>query len=287
MAEKCYLAFDVGGTTIKYALLSSHFELLEHGATPTLHNQDEHILKTLLQLGRQFLTKYPLAAVGVSTAGIVAFDGSIQYAGPTIPGYTKTPLKQALVTALKLPVFVVNDVSAALLGESLLGAAKNATSAYCVALGTGIGGAFLTEQKLFSGAHNTANSLGYTLFDPQTKTYFEQRASTLALESRLAPLGLSVKEAFAQAKANDQTIAALLNDWALEVALGLSEVLLLFDPEVLVLAGAVSLQGDFLCTLIQTQLEKILPQGLCHSTLKAAQLGDKAQLYGALYPFLK
>lgn len=164
MPNKPLLAFDVGGTTIKYALLTPELTLEQTGSVPTNKNKDGQILKTLLELSQKFSHKYELAGIGISTAGIVASDGSIQYAGPTILDYQGTPLKARIEEATGLLVFVVNDVDAALLGEAVLGAAKNAKSAYCVALGTGIGGAYLANGQLASGAHGTANSLGYTLF---------------------------------------------------------------------------------------------------------------------------
>ena len=287
MPNKPLLAFDVGGTTIKYALLTPELTLEQTGSVPTNKNKDGQILKTLLELSQKFNHEYELAGIGISTAGIVASDGSIQYAGPTILDYQGTPIKARLEETTGLSVFVVNDVDAALLGEAVLGAAKNAKSAYCVALGTGIGGAYLANGQLTSGAHGTANSLGYTLFCPKTQTNFEQRASTLSLEAKLAPFNISVKEGFELATAGQEPYLSLLKAWAKEVAQGLSNILLLFDPEVLVIGGAVCQQKDYLLQLLNEQLALLLPPGLCQTKLKVATLADKAQLYGAVYPFIK
>ena len=287
MTQEYMLAFDIGGTTIKYALITPELEFKESGHVPTEKNKDNKILKTLLAISQEFQAKYSLKAIGVSTAGIVATDGSIRYAGPTIPNYQGTPIKEKLAQTTNLPVFVVNDVDAALLGEALNGAAKNATNAYCVALGTGIGGAFLNNGQLFAGAHGTGNSIGYTLFDPCTQTNFEQRASTLSLEHELSPLEISVKDAFSKAKAGQEPYVSKLNAWALEVAKGLSNILLLFDPEVLIIGGAVCQQGEFLLQLLNNQLADLLPPNLCQTKIKTAILADKAQLYGAIYPFSK
>lgn len=133
MTTAQYLVFDVGGTTIKYGLLDDTLQLQATGQCPTLPNEAGHILKELLRLSLAFQADYPLQGIGVSTAGIVGVDGAIQYAGPTIPGYQGTPIQAKLEAATGLPVFVVNDVAAALLGEQLAGGAKNASSVYCVA----------------------------------------------------------------------------------------------------------------------------------------------------------
>lgn len=284
---KPYLVFDVGGTTIKYALIDAQHQLQQTHKCPTARNKDGHILKTLQKISADYQARYPLAGIGVSTAGIVGPDGSIQYAGPTIPGYQGTPIQKALAQQTGLPVFVVNDVDAALLGEQLAGAAQAAKTIYCVALGTGIGGAYLHHGQLFSGAHGTANSIGYTLYRPQQQTKYEQRAATLALEATLKNYDISVPAAFEKAKQQQAPYQTIIEAWADEVAAGLAQILLFFDPEVLLIGGAVSQQGAYLQKLLQTKLAIYLPAGLCQTELKMAELADKAQLYGALAGVLK
>lgn len=284
--SKQFLAFDVGGTTIKYALVDDHLQITNSGKVTTKHNQDSFILKSLIDIAAEFQGNHKIDSIGVSTAGIVGEDGSILYAGPTIPNYQGTPIKEKLMAETGLPVFVVNDVDAALLGETIAGVAKNANTAYCVALGTGIGGAYLNHGKLNSGAHSFANSIGYILYDFKTKTYYEQRASTLALEDSLKEYGVSVIEAFEFAKAGKQPYVGIINAWAYQVAAGLAEVVLLFDPEILVIGGAVSQQGDFLLNLLREQMVKLIPSGLFQTTLKIAELTDQAQLFGSISQFV-
>ncbi|WP_125771027.1 ROK family protein [Companilactobacillus furfuricola] len=283
---KKYLAFDVGGTTIKYALVDSELNITEPGKVNTEHNKDGHILKQLIEISHQFQQKNLLSGIGVSTAGIVGDDGAILYAGPTIPDYQGTKIKQELEEATTLPVFVVNDVDAALLGEAVDGTAKEMDNAYCIALGTGIGGANLQNGHLISGEHNFANSIGYILYEKESDTYYEQRASTLALEADLKQYHVGVIEAFALAKSGDEFYKKILDRWAYEVARGLAEIVLLFDPEVIVIGGAVSQQGDFLTDLLMDQLRQLVPAGLLKSELKTAELADQAQLLGALSEFL-
>ncbi|ATI72777.1 sugar kinase and transcription regulator [Lactobacillus plantarum JDM1] [Lactiplantibacillus plantarum] len=277
-----YLVFDIGGTTIKYGLIDEALHLSHEGKCLTEHNHDGLILKQLQRVTRDYQAEYSLAGIGVSTAGIVGADGAIQYAGPTISDYQGTPIKAALMAQTGLPVFVVNDVDAALLGEQLAGGAKGATSAYCVALGTGIGGAYVEDGRLMMGAHATANSIGYTLYDPLTKTNYEQRASTLTLEYQLAKYQMSVKDAFEEAKRGTVPYVAIINDWAAEVATGLASILLLFDPDILLIGGAVSLQGQYLVDLLNNALKPLLPPDLIKTKITTAELADKAQLYGAM-----
>lgn len=285
--SKKFLAFDVGGTTIKYGLVDNQLNISNRGKFDTHHNQDDYILKQLLDISAEFKGNHEIDAIGVSTAGIVGDQGEILYAGPTIPQYQGTQLKAKLVEENNLPTFVVNDVDAALLAELVSGTAQDSKSAYCVALGTGIGGAYAINGKLVSGAHSFANSIGYILYDQKSDTYYEQRASTLALEAKLKEQNVSVIEGFEKAKNNDLACLKIIKDWSYQVAAGLAEVILLFDPEVLVIGGAVCQQGDFLIDLLEEQLQKLVPNGLLKTKLKTATLTDKAQLVGAISPFLK
>ncbi|WP_125565337.1 ROK family protein [Companilactobacillus insicii] len=285
MKNKKYLAFDIGGTTIKYGIVDSALSISDSGKVDTRHNENNYILKLLQELTEQFQGKYDLSGIGVSTAGIVK-DGSILFAGPTIPDYKGTKIQSTLEEQSGLPVFVVNDVDAALLGERVDGVARHSESVYCVALGTGIGGAFLENGHMLDGSHAYANSIGYILYDNDSKTYFEQRASTLALESSLKKYSVSVIDAFDKAKNNEEPYLQIIEDWADEVAQGLSEIVLLFDPEILVIGGAVSQQGDYLLDLLNRHMDQKIPDGLFKTKLKIAKLADKAQIYGAVSKFL-
>jgi predicted NBD/HSP70 family sugar kinase len=283
---KNYLAFDVGGTTIKYSLIDENLNLTQHGKVDTKHNEDNHILKTLKEITKKFQAEFDLVGVGVSTAGIVAEDGSIQYAGPTIPNYINTPLKLALADQSKLPVSVVNDVDAALLGEAYA-SQLDSDDIYCVALGTGIGGAHYQNGQLIGGSHGKGNSIGYTMFDPKSGTNYEQRASTLTLEGKLNDYDISVIDAFEKAKANKAPYVDIIKDWATQVATGLAEIIVLFDPEYIIVGGAVSAQGEYLIGLLNDALDILLPPNFNQTTLKIAKQGNNAQLIGAIVPLIK
>lgn len=284
--DKKFLAFDVGGTTIKYAVLDERLNFADSGKVNTEQNRDGHILKTLLQVSKAIQNRVSLAGIGVSTAGIVGKDGGIQYAGPTVPNYIGTPIRASLAAQTDLPVSVVNDVDAALLGEVFTGNLAD-HDVYCMALGTGIGGAHYRNGKIISGAHGQGNSIGYTLFDPQTNTNYEQRASTLVLERQLADKGITVIEAFEKAKQGQVPYVSIIERWAKEVARGIAEVIVLFDPEEIIIGGAVSAQGQYLIDLLNAQLPTLLPTDFNQTTLKIAQRGNQAQLIGAVVPFFR
>ena len=284
-----YLAVDIGGTFIKSALMDDDHRLSVREKIKTGDNKDNGILRKVESLVREELDRGEgIRGIGISTAGIVDREkGEIVYAGPTIPEYKGTPFKAHLNKMFDLPVHVENDVNAALLGEMWKGAGRGKDNVFCITLGTGIGGAFYSSG-LTGGAHNQANAVGYMLKDPSGLNY-EQRAATSALKKKLREsygLEMETEELFERAKAGDELIFSIVNDWAREVAEGLAQIIILFDPGYLIIGGGISQQGDFLLNTIEKHIESFLPPDFLKTELKIAELFNDAALYGALNPFM-
>lgn len=282
-----YVSIDIGGTYIKSALLNGDAQLSFHEKVKTPINKNNAIIKQVQTIVANFGKRFDLAGIGISTAGIVNSDqGKVMYAGPTISDYKDTNFKQAL-SNLRLPVQVENDVNAALLGEWWKGAGRGHDDIYCMTLGTGIGGAYL-HDRLIGGAHHQANSIGYMLYDPSSKTNYETRASTsgltMQIKKQLGP-EWTAKQVFSQARKGKARYLRLLDTWVCDVASGLAQIILLVDPELLIIGGGVSRQGDFLLEMITKQVNDFLPKNFMKTEIKMAELFNDAALYGAIYPF--
>ena len=124
------------------------------------------------------------------------------------------------------------------------------------------------------------------MFDIKTGTNYEQRASTLTLEARLAEYNTTVVEAFEKAKQNQMPFIDIIKAWVKEVARGLAEIIVLFDPNYIVIGGAVSAQGDYLLGLLNETLTNLLPLNFNQTKLSTAKQGNNAQLIGAIVPLL-
>ncbi|QJC52616.1 ROK family protein [Paenibacillus albicereus] len=285
-------ALDIGGTDIKYAVLDGEARIVERGSRPTPPGDcGRTVPEAAALIAAGLLERHAgIGGFGVSTAGVVdPASGEILYAGPTMAGYRGANLKAALEGRFGLPAAVLNDVNAAALGEGWRGAARGRSHYACVALGTGIGGALVTGGKLVEGAGQRAGEIGHSLYDPGSGTTYEQRASTAALLRRAAAelpgFAGGGRELFAAASSGDAACAALLGDWADDVAQGLAQVMLLFDPEAIVIGGAVSAQQEQLTGRLDSAVRRWLPPGWTPPPLAAAQLGNDAALYGAAASF--
>ncbi|WP_242363943.1 ROK family protein [Limosilactobacillus antri] len=280
-----YLAFDIGGTSIKYGIIDQHLQVVDYGTAPTNNNEDNTIVKTLIDVTEQKKKKFNLRGIGISTAGRVGKRGEIIYAGPTVKDYQGTQLKQILETAFAIPVKVINDVDAALMGEIFKGNLDRQKSIYCIALGTGIGGAFYYDGKLLNGAHGLANSVGYLNFQQIGDSSFEAKSSTLAFERQLVQYDVTVPEAFSAARAGEKFYLSLINQWCEALAKEIANICLLLDPDIFLIGGAVSRQGAFFTDKIKYYVNEKMPDGMFQTELKIATLQDLSQLFGAVSLF--
>ncbi|WP_200415999.1 ROK family protein [Virgibacillus salexigens] len=285
-----YLSIDIGGTYIKYALLNENLELNDHRKEQTKTTSKQVLYQQIEQIIKEIQNEYNLSGIGISTAGIVdRYIGKVVYAGPTLPFYKGMEWKQPLTKKFSIPVVVENDVNAALLGEIWKGSMINKNNIFCITIGTGIGGAYY-KNHLIDGANQQANSVGYLSYDPTTGTNYESRASTNALISTIKEHlddTVTPESLFERAKLGCHKCLTIIRNWAKEIASGLAQIILLYDPEYIVIGGGISKQDDYLLNFIQKEIHHYLPKHFLKTKVRMAALHNHAALYGAIYPFLK
>ncbi|OUS68934.1 hypothetical protein B1748_32575 [Paenibacillus sp. MY03] len=287
-----YIALDVGGTEIKYAVIDNNANLIVHDRMMTPQgNARLRITAQAAGIIAHLLQHYKdVQGVGISTAGVVdPKSGEIVFAGGTIPDYKGANLKAMVEDRFGLAALVANDVNAAACGEKWMGAAKGCDSFFCLTLGTGIGGALYWGGSLVMGEHYRAGELGHSLYDKSTGTTYEQRASMSALMRRakdeLGGFSGCGHVLFQEARGGNEAYDALIESWAEEIAKGIAQVALIADPAMIVIGGGVSEQGDYLISKIRRHTRSYLPEGISETPLRMAELGNRAALFGAVYPY--
>lgn len=166
---KKVVAIDIGGTKIASALVT-----LEEGAKPVVEFYDkipteakkggQQVLANAIKMARRVieLAGEDVCGIGVSSGGVIdPRTGDVTYANDMMPGWGGTHLGAELTAATGLPARVLNDVHAHALGEARWGAGRDASSCLVVAVGTGIGGAFVERGSIMLGAHNEAGHIGH------------------------------------------------------------------------------------------------------------------------------
>ncbi|MGG6820685.1 UNVERIFIED_CONTAM: ROK family protein [Staphylococcus pseudoxylosus] len=286
------VAIDIGGTDIKAAVLDENLKFINYQRIPTPNNINEFIADAIFELVSHFKETYMIhpLQVGISSAGVINEEnGTVVYAGPTIPNFIGTNFHK-LLSPLNAEVKVFNDVNAALLGELTLHDYE-ADNIFCLTLGTGIGGAFYNKVgRLYNGERNRANEIGYLLYKPQDRLTFEQRASTHALKflmkTHALPYSDDVPKLFKLAEQQDPLAISILDRWSTHVAEGIAQIQIIYDPGLILIGGGISSQGTQLLNYITPKIEEFLPPNYGHAPVLTTQTQNHASLYGAISRFL-
>ncbi|MEB7660420.1 ROK family protein [Staphylococcus xylosus] len=286
------VAIDIGGTDIKAAVLDENLNFINYQRIPTPNNINEFIADAIFELVSHFKETYMIhpLQVGISSAGVInEEEGSVVYAGPTIPNFIGTNFHK-LLSPLNAEVKVFNDVNAALLGELTLHDYE-ADNIFCLTLGTGIGGAFYNKVgHLYNGERNRANEIGYLLYKQHDRLTFEQRASTNALKFLMKTHALAysddVPKLFELAEQQDALAISILDRWSTHVAEGIAQIQIVYDPGLILIGGGISSQGEKLLKYITPKLEEFLPSNYGHASVQTTQTQNHASLYGAISRFL-
>jgi glucokinase len=252
------IGVDVGGTTIKAAILDSDGLECRCSERPTpRHLGPDAVIATTIEAIVELRAQLPegarLGAVGLVVPGIVDAEQGIAVYAANI-GWQQLPLRQIVAEAVGLPVILDHDVRAAGLAELELGAGRGLQEVLFVALGTGIAAAVITRGQVSAGATGRAGELGHLPVFPEgewcacgqrgcTETY----ASASALSRRYsAASGISdvpAKDVISRATAGDRLADEIFQDAITALGRALVNYVLLMDPELILIGGGMAASG--------------------------------------------
>lgn len=291
------LAVDLGGTAAKLALADSACRLTERREVPVAFDgYRTPLLDTVERALRPLLQEAGPAVEGIAVSATGQIDtssGTVVGTNGSIPGYEGVCIQDRLERAFRLPVRVLNDANAALLGEMTSGAAQGASDVLMVTLGTGVGGAMAMGGRLVSGQRGLAGEIGHMTLYPDgedcpcgRRGCYERYASTGALLRRAqAALGLAQldgRQLFALAGQGNATALSLLDAWREDVALGIISLVHLLNPQLVLIGGGVCQQEALLLApLRQRVLSGVMPCFARSLRLEPAALANDAGLVGA------
>ena len=293
-----YICIDIGGTSIKYGVLSEKGEIFIDGTVSTKVTEKENfILSDVKKLIRNILDEYrnyEIKGICVSTAGVVNPEkGEIAYAGPTIPKYTGTKIKEELEKEFSISCEVENDVNCAGLGEYWRGAGKGSKSMVCLTIGTGIGGSVILDGKLLNGIGYTAGEIGYMdvngnyIQNIASSKYLVEKVQKEKVEREGITDTITGVDIFELAKRGDEICIAGINEIISNLAVGVRNIIYLLNPEVIVIGGGITAQKEYLEEKIRKEVNDGMISDMFRKTrIELAQQGNQAGLLGALYNFL-
>ena len=283
------LAIDIGGTMIKYGLVSSDGKILSTNKIKTEASKGlNNILNKIDNIFKGYKENNPVGIAVSGTGQINGMIGKVIGGNPIIPNWIGTNLVKILEEKYNLPAVLENDVNCVALGEKWIGAGKDLSNFICLTIGTGIGGGIILNNQLFRGENFVAGEFGHILIK---KGEFEQFASTTALirlvKERTGKT-LNGKEIFDLEKKEIVEYQEVISEWIENLTDGLSSIVYCFNPANIILGGGVIGQGEPLINRIKNSLfKKIGPQFKEKLNITQAKLGNNAGMIGASYLLLE
>ncbi len=286
------IGIDLGGTNIKIVAVSEEGQILERSTCETQTDSPVSWVETIRQRIKETENDQAASAhwIGLAAPGLAARDNlSIASMPGKLPGLEGLNWTDALQTSHPVPV--LNDAHAALLGEAWVGAAEGYLNAVLLTLGTGVGGAFLAEGRLFKGHIGRAGHLGHLSLNPDgppdivgTPGSLELAIGNSTLAERSAGRFTSTRQLVEAHLNGDQKATEVWLRSMQNLAAGLTSIINALDPEAIILGGGIAEAGPALFDPLERFLEKIewRPLGQRVRIIPAA-LGDLAGTLGAVH----
>lgn len=307
-----FIGIDIGGTNIAVGIVAEDGTLLKKLSVPTGASRGQDALvedmiasvKAVLELAG--MTTADISSVGIGVPGAVTPDGLVIRAVNL--GWKEVPLADILSNALGLPVYLGNDADCAALGEVVAGSGSNCNSALMITMGTGIGGGFIVNGKIFSGCTGQGTEPGHFTFcyggelcGCGKRGCYEAYASATALirqtkramiqnpDSKMWVLvdgdvdKVNGKVPFDAAKLGDITAQNVVNQYIDYLANGIASLVDSFRPELIIMGGGICNQGDYLMIPLNEAIRKYCyaSDEIAPPPAVRATLGNDAGIIGA------
>jgi glucokinase len=271
------VGIDIGGTRIKTAAVSRDGEILtaREVATPSSLEEMREVLRIAIT-GLQS-NGLPVEAVGLGCKGIIHPENTEVVTLPGTLHYLEGHRLSSLVAEHLppgCPVFADNDARAALAGESVWGAARGCKDALLLTLGTGIGGAILSDGRILRGTSGVAGHIGHLTVDPEgvdcicgnrgcLETIFSARAIEsaasaavhrgVASELTTIEAPLTCEKVFACARHGDAVAQRIVSRASMVLGAMIGGLIHVLDPEVVILSGQIAESLDILLEPLRSE----------------------------------
>ena len=295
------IGIDLGGTAIKFGICNHTGEIVQEFQRPTQAGSPPGVILTDLAGAAQHALDYAeqkhlsIKAIGLGTPGAVEVaTGYLKGSTPNLPAWKNVPIRDELTGRLSLPVFVDNDANLMAYGEYRLGAGQNVPNVVCVTLGTGIGGGIIVGGQLFRGANDAGSEIGHMSICYNGRPCpcggigcWERYASATAMIKRYNELNpkqpvRSTITIFERFHAGEAFALTVVEEEIEYVAVGIANVINIFNPQRIIIGGGVSEAGDwFIDRISQVARQRAMPVAAKEVQIVRASLGNQAGWLGA------
>ena len=309
------IGIDLGGTNIAVGIVDDEHKIVVKKTTPTLAKRPaEEIVADMARVCLEACAELKIdikdiVNIGIASPGIAnPVNGCVEYAN-NLP-FLRFPIVKLLADGLGIDrsvIKIANDANAAAWGEAVAGAAKGSANSIMVTLGTGVGGGIIINNKILVGFNSAAGEIGHIVIEQDgapcgcgrrgcweayssatalirmTKEAVEECKKTGRYTSMLKAERISGRTACDAMRAGDEVGTEVYNKYVKYLATGITNLVNIFQPEVISLGGGVSNEGQSLIDAI-TPLVRAEQYGgdvVALTQLRIATLGNDAGIIGA------
>lgn len=310
--EKYYVGIDVGGMSIKAGVVDENGQIIYKDSIKTMPERpNEEVISDMSKLCESVIKasgvdEAKVCGVGIGIPGTVNSEkGSVSYAANL--NFKKVKVVSEFKKSCKLPTYLGNDANCAALGETLFGSGKGKKNSILVTLGTGIGTGFILDGKIMEGRNGEGAEGGHiciringekctcgakgcweayasaTALIRQTSKALEKYPDSL-MHGIVSEMGkVSGRTAFLAAKAGDKAGKKVVKDYVNYVACGIINLVNIFRPDIIMIGGGVSHEGEYFIKMIEKVVKKRAFGGKNNTVppIVGAMLGNDAGIVGA------
>ncbi len=306
------VGIDLGGTNIVAGVVNDRHEIVAFAKCKTAcPRPSEEIVADMARMTRGAVKKAGITmdevkGVGVGSPGVCNKDTGVVERAANL-GFENLPICAMLSEMLGKKVYIENDANAAALGEFIAGAAKDVESCVCITLGTGVGGGVIIDGKVFAGSNFAGTELGHTVIvvdgEPCScgrRGCWEAYASATGLirqtrrameehrDSKMWNIAGSLDKVdgrtpFEAMRAGDAAGKAVVDRYIYYIAVGLINMINIFQPEILCVGGGICKEGETLLAPLRKYIdaEQFSKYSEKKTKLCVAALGNDAGIIGA------
>ncbi|HEM5173499.1 TPA: ROK family glucokinase [Streptococcus suis] len=318
--SKKIIGIDLGGTSVKLAILTTEGEIQEKWSIKTnILDDGSHIVPDIIDSIKQRfethgLTKDDFLGVGMGSPGVVDSEAGTVIGAYNLNWKTLQLVKEQFETALGLPFFIDNDANVAALGEQWVGAGNNNPNVVFMTLGTGVGGGVIAAGNLIRGVKGAGGELGHITVDFDepfactcgkkgcletvasatgivnlSRRYADQYAGDAKLKQMIDDgQDVTAKDVFDLAKEGDDLALIVYRHFSEYLGVACANIAAVLNPAYIVLGGGVSAAGEFLLDGVRKVfVENSFPQIKESTQIVLATRGNDAGVLGAASLVLK
>ncbi|WP_024409864.1 ROK family glucokinase [Streptococcus suis] len=318
--SKKIIGIDLGGTSVKLAILTTEGEIQEKWSIKTnILDDGSHIVPDIIDSIKQRfdthgLTKDDFLGVGMGSPGVVDSEAGTVIGAYNLNWKTLQLVKDQFEAALGLPFFIDNDANVAALGEQWVGAGNNNPNVVFMTLGTGVGGGVIAAGNLIRGVKGAGGELGHITVDFDkpfactcgkkgcletvasatgivnlSRRYADQYAGDAKLKQMIDDgQDVTAKDVFDLAKEGDDLALIVYRHFSEYLGVACANIAAVLNPAYIVLGGGVSAAGEFLLDgVCKVFAENSFPQIKESTQIVLATRGNDAGVLGAASLVLK